>query len=233
MCLHCKKEHTARMPNNRKFCSLDCYRHSPKPYKRTGMEKKCGVCEKLIWVTKSQNKKVNYCSVICHNISQSKKLEYVCKICGCIFKWSPSRIKTNNPKYCSIDCRNKCEEWKLNSVIKGNLVQLNSKKLNNLELLGNNILDEIGIEYQTQVLICEKFVVDVFIPSCNLIIQWDGDYWHGFKEIKDERQRKRSNLDKSQDSYMKKVGYKVIRFWEHEVKKEKEKVIENIRKAIQ
>jgi len=53
-----------------------------------------------------------------------------------------------------------------------------------------------------------------------LVIQWDGDYWHNLP--------KRRQLDESQDKYMKKCGYKVLRFWEHEVKGNSNKVKEVI-----
>jgi DNA mismatch endonuclease (patch repair protein) len=94
-------------------------------------------------------------------------------------------------------------------------------------------LDALGIKYEKQVLICDKFVVDTFIPSRKLVIQWDGDYWHGFGGATDKRQERRMALDKSQDKYMRKAGYGILRFWEHEVHQLKEKVRENIRRAIQ
>ena len=47
----------------------------------------------------------------------------------------------------------------------------------------------------------------------NICIFADGDYWHsdGFPET-----RKR---DKIVNKELKKQGYKVLRFWEHEIKK--------------
>ena len=43
--------------------------------------------------------------------------------------------------------------------------------INKLELAGQKILKEIGIEFQEQVLMFNKFLVDVLIPSKNIIIQ--------------------------------------------------------------
>jgi len=80
-----------------------------------------------------------------------------------------------------------------------------------------------------------KFLVDIYIPKNNLIIQWDGDYWHGntkkYKNLSN-RQERRIKLDKSQNAYFKKCNYKVLRIWENDINNNKEKVIENIRKAI-
>jgi very-short-patch-repair endonuclease len=230
-CAKCGKTDTRRRQAGRKFCSLECYRASSKPERKTGKQRKCGACGKSIYVRQSAIKPINFCSVECFNKWQSKKDEYTCKTCGGAFRWSPSRA-SQSPKYCSIDCRNKCHEWKENAVIAGNLAQQNTKEPTSLEVAGCALLDLLGIEYETQVLICNKFVVDVLIPARMLVIQWDGDYWHGYGDATDERQRKRKRLDKSQDAYMRKAGYTILRFWEHEVHKEKEKVVENIKASI-
>ncbi len=233
VCARCGKTSTKRRRDGQRFCSLECYRASPKPERKTGSERQCGTCGKAIWVRPSAEKPVNYCSVACFNKAQSKKIQYACKVCGSLFTWSPSRVKQHDPTYCSVACRTVCPEWKRNAAIAGNLAQQNAKKPTSLELAGCALLDALGVEYQTQVLICDKFTVDVLVPERNLVIQWDGDYWHGYGGAKDERQKKRVQLDKSQDAYMRKAGYTVLRFWEHEVKQEGDSVSENIRKAIQ
>ena len=235
ICKKCGKVDTRRQPAGRQYCSLDCYRASPRPERMTGREKECGKCGKKIYVRAGADKAINYCSVACFNVVQSCKVEYVCKTCGKSFWWSPSRGTSakQNPTYCSIECRTACPEWKRNAVITSNLAQQNNKAPTSLEVAGCALLDALGIEYKTQVLICDKFTVDVFIPARNLVIQWDGDYWHGFGGAKDDRQKKRQRLDKSQDAYMRKAGFTVIRFWEHEVKQEAKKVSENIYKAVQ
>jgi len=233
-CAKCGKVDTRRRPTGRKFCSLECSRTAPKPGRKTGEMRKCGVCGKSIYVKRNELKPVNYCSVACFNKAQSRKVKYACKTCGKAFEWSPSRTTSakQNPTYCSVECRTACPDWKRNAVIAGNLAQQNSKGPTSLERAGCALLDALGVEYETQVLICKKFVVDVLVPSRRLVIQWDGDYWHGYGGATDDRQRKRHRLDKSQDAYMRKAGYAVIRFWEHEVHKEKEKVIENIKASI-
>lgn len=218
------------MPAGRKFCSLDCYRAAPRPDRKTGINTVCGFCEKDIYVSKSALKPVNYCSTDCHDKAQSRKEKYTCLNCGGSFYWSPSRAR-QQPKYCGIKCRTESPTWR-QGMIQANLVQQHKKGLNKLEELGQKILKDIGVPFQEQVLMFDKFCVDVFLPSHNIVIQWDGNYWHGYKGAKDDRQKQRQKLDKSQDAYMAKAGVKVLRFWEHEVKKEREKVIEVITRAI-
>ena len=58
-----------------------------------------------------------------------------------------------------------------------------------------------------------------------IIIQWDGEYWH--------KKPRRKQLDKSQDAYMKKCGYKVIRITDQQIKNNINKVYANIKRAIQ
>jgi very-short-patch-repair endonuclease len=91
------------------------------------------------------------------------------------------------------------------------------------EKIGYALLDALGADYLPQYLIAGKFCVDAFVPSRGVVVQFDGDYWHGnparFPTL-DARQRKRVRLDRSQDAYMAKCGYHVIRLWESDLRKD-------------
>lgn len=78
-------------------------------------------------------------------------------------------------------------------------------------------LDELGIDYEHQAIIKDKFVVDFRIGS--VILQCDGDYWHGHKRLEPltERQLKQQKRDAAQDKYLKACGYTVIRVWESDM----------------
>ena len=93
-------------------------------------------------------------------------------------------------------------------------------KESQLERRGYQIIDELGVAYIRQHLIGGKFCVDAFIPGSSLVVQFDGDYWHG-NPVKfpnpDARQVKRQQLDQSQDAYMRACGFTVLRFWESDV----------------
>ena len=94
-----------------------------------------------------------------------------------------------------------------------------------MELTGQNILKDIGVKFNEQVLMFNKFLVDVLIPEKNIVIQWDGYYWH--------TKPKRIKLDKSQDAYLTKCGYKVLRITDQDIKNNKEQIYANITRAIQ
>jgi very-short-patch-repair endonuclease len=116
---------------------------------------------------------------------------------------------------------------------------MNAKQLtmhpNKLECSAYAILDTIGIPYEKQHVIGNKFCVDAFIPSLSLVVQFDGDYWHGLPEKfpePSERQQKRMRLDVSQDAYMAACGYRVIRIWEKDIKNRPEHVTDLLRNAL-
>lgn len=101
-----------------------------------------------------------------------------------------------------------------------NVDQQNGKETK-LERAGYAALDALTIAYFPQHVIGDKFCVDAFVPSLGIVIQFDGDYWHGnpakFATL-DARQRRRARLDHSQDAYMSKCGFHVLRFWESDIK---------------
>lgn len=72
-------------------------------------------------------------------------------------------------------------------------------------------LEKGGIAYEKQVLINDKFTVDAFIPSLNLAIEVDGDYWHSLPQ--------HQLRDKAKNGYLAKLGLKILRIKESEVKK--------------
>lgn len=119
------------------------------------------------------------------------------------------------------------------------LIALNAKqqqgKRTTPEVIGYGILDALGIAYESQYLIGGKFCVDAFIPSLGVVVQFDGDYWHGNPTkfpMPDARQDRRMKLDSSQDAYMKACGYSVIRIWETDLKKHPETVTARLRRLL-
>lgn len=86
-----------------------------------------------------------------------------------------------------------------------------------LELKLFAILDNLGITYESYVIVKPKFIVDVRVG--NAIIQADGDWWHGHPRFYPlmERQYKQQLRDKAQDAYLTQCGYTVIRIWESDM----------------
>lgn len=70
-------------------------------------------------------------------------------------------------------------------------------------------LELIKIDFNSQYLINNHFVVDTYIPKLNLVIEADGNYWHSLDKNK--------KADKSRNAYLLKCGYKLIRLTETEI----------------
>ncbi len=205
------------------YCSMRCRRKwQPHP---------CPQCGVVV------TKKRQYCSKTCYDAYQSRnKIERVCVECCVKFLVSPSRIVHDPTLYCSEKCyRGSISMHEM--LIANNLKMQNSKKQTKLEREGEEILKSLGILYAAQVLVGQKIVVDAIVPSHSLIIQWDGDYWHGYgchdwRMHPEKRVQKRMYNDMSQDAYLKACGYTVLRFWEHEVNKESDQVRAKIKSIL-
>ena len=92
------------------------------------------------------------------------------------------------------------------------------------EIKINGFLNQLNLIFQTHkyIKIEHGYQCDFFIPSLNLVIECDGDYWHGNKDNPRFR-----NLNKYQIKTMKKdnlrtqelikKGFNVLRLWESDI----------------
>jgi very-short-patch-repair endonuclease len=215
-CAVCGKVFKPRMGRADQPC---CSRECGARFRRTGKSVRCKACGSPFYVRAGQIGSAGFCSKGCHTRWQGRnKTVHTCKSCGKEFRWSPSRSKAYPIRYCSLPCRNTDPDYR------ARLIALNARqqrgRTTRLEVAGYAMLDEIGVPYERQHTIAGKFCVDAFVPSVGLVVQFDGDYWHGNPTrfpVPDTRQRKRMHLDKSQDAYLSKCGYRVVRVWESDV----------------
>lgn len=87
-----------------------------------------------------------------------------------------------------------------------------------------------------------KGTPDIVFVSKKLAIFVDGDFWHGynFSKVKHKLSETywlpkiKANMlrDRRVNRNLKKLGWHVMRFWEHELKKKPEAVIEEIKRAL-
>jgi len=91
-------------------------------------------------------------------------------------------------------------------------------------LRGRKILQDLEIDFNEQVLMFDKFLVDILLKDKKTIIQWDGEYWHTMK--------KNRIRDKSQDAYLKKCGYNVIRITDKQIKNNIQEVYNQIIQSL-
>jgi very-short-patch-repair endonuclease len=79
------------------------------------------------------------------------------------------------------------------------------------------MLIEMGVSYEPSFFIKPNFIVDFRIG--NLIIEADGDWWHGHPKFEPLRLRQISQRrkDAARDAYLTKFGYAVVRIWESDL----------------
>ncbi len=96
-----------------------------------------------------------------------------------------------------------------------------------IEVKIQKFLSLLHIEFYTHKYISEinhAYQCDILIPSEKLIIETDGCYWHGCKICNkklNNYQFKQIEKDKLRTKELQEKGYKVIRLWEHDIKKMK------------
>lgn len=71
-----------------------------------------------------------------------------------------------------------------------------------IEVIVEKLLQSLGIEFEAQKPI-GWYVVDFYIPSKNLVVECDGDYWHSIPKVKVR--------DGQKDTYLTRRGYKMLR----------------------
>ena len=92
-----------------------------------------------------------------------------------------------------------------------------------IEVKIQDYLNQLNISFNTHryLDILHTYQTDTFIPSLNLVIEADGDYWHA-NPIKysnpSEQQKKQIEKDKIRTKELKEKGYQVLRLWENEIK---------------
>lgn len=126
--------------------------------------KTCGVEIKQ----KGKKKNKNYCSQKCMSAGYRKNNISNCTKCGkpMISKWKSPVSK--NRKFCSQKC------------------YFSYKGRTSIEQKMAETLTKIGIEFEEQYKI-GRYFVDFYIPSHNILIECDGNYWHDIKENKEKR----------------------------------------------
>lgn len=221
-CIMCQSDFRPRPGDG---CQPTCSRKCGAAYRtRARVTVACQHCGVGVSVTKARlmSGRRLFCSAVHANEWQGqRKVARTCSVCRKAFRTSPSVTRL----YCSLACRD-ADPARRDMLIAMNVMQARLRP-NHLERIAYAILDGIGQPYDRQALIGGKFCVDALFQDAMLVVQFDGDYWHGnpakFPEP-DARQRKRMGFDRSQDAYMLACGYMVARFWETDIRRNPEHV---------
>jgi len=101
-----------------------------------------------------------------------------------------------------------------------------------------NILTKNKIQVEKQKHI-EKYFVDIFVPNKNIIVEYNGDYWHANPNVYDKNHLITKNkkkikakeiwkYDKEKKQLLESMGFNVIVIWEKDYRKNKETIINGL-----
>ena len=98
----------------------------------------------------------------------------------------------------------KWKEWRKDYVF--------PKKDTLIEVKIQNYLKKLGVDFFTHQYMHIKhgYQCDIFVPSMDLVIECDGDYWHKYPVG--------TEIDNIRTGELIKKGFKVLRLWEHGIK---------------
>jgi very-short-patch-repair endonuclease len=96
-----------------------------------------------------------------------------------------------------------------------------SNKMTAPEKVFAEMMKELGVEFETQKILGKK-IYDFYIPSKNMMVEVDGDYYHAnplIYESKDLNKMQIRNVrnDKFKDVLAKGNGYTIERVWEYDL----------------
>lgn len=226
-CKTCGKEFVVSAQDATKYCSKECRLLHLRQIHAKGqfpkVEKICAQCHQKYTVRKTMADKQIYCSKKCFyatrtlaksgkdNHKWKEKVKMTCDECGNNFETYPSRA--GRRRYCSKECGTR-----------GNLKRLAAGQRTSIEKAMAAELKKHHIEFDEQVPLFNKFMVDFLLKHHPIVIQCDGAYWHDRESVK--------GRDKGQDTYLTNAGYTVLRFSDKQINKSIHECIRQIKAAI-
>ena len=99
-----------------------------------------------------------------------------------------------------------------------------------------DFLEKMGVKYERQYEAKDigRFY-DFFIPAARLLIEVDGDFYHGYgllHEQKNPMQKHNEWVDRQKDMWAASHGIPVLRIWEHDINEHPEKVRKILKEYI-
>lgn len=208
-CAYCGKEFRTATDDNR-FCSQVCYDTA----RASRIKKRCGICGRDFFTYRCYDSRYKQCSREC---SEQRGRNGTCLRCGKTFRYS----RTETRSYCSETCR-RPPVIKQCQTCGGNFRPTPSVANNrrfcsfrcyrrftgetSIEKTTRHLLEQSGLEFSPEFNINQRDVFDFYVPSLNLLIECDGDYWHSRPNAK--------KRDAIKNARARQAGYDVVRFSE-------------------
>ncbi|GAA4960843.1 hypothetical protein GCM10023205_25270 [Yinghuangia aomiensis] len=170
--------------------------------------------------------RARYCSNACRHLGRRNRVEQPCPECGQIFSVPASAAPGR--RTCSRACRARqlANNPHMRAVLAAARHQMLTTRTETrperiLYALLDRLVPELapGTAWARQLLLLDRWTVDAAIPDLRLVLQADGDYWHGLHEKDREDPRVAGNManDAYQDRKLAEAGWQVLRFWESDL----------------
>lgn len=201
-------------------------------YPKKNRKRKCPICNKVFV---NEDLRVKTCSRQCSlklksknitkwhaQMTEEEKSERYKKI---ISKTAATRRKNNTPSWNSGKTGIYSKET-IEKIRKAALYQFasGSFKKTSIEKIMEDLLKEMNLNYKYSFVLKNHqydFLLDFLLIDYKIIIECDGDYWHAnpkFYPDPKDWQIERMKIDREKDRIATENKYKILRFWEDDIK---------------
>ena len=166
-------------------------------------------------ISKLRGKNRSFSNTWKNNLSKSLKGRVLTK------EWKKKIGIANSKRVWREESKNKLRQWHINNP--------NIKfKDTSIELKVEAELQKKQIKYKKQKSLNNVGIVDFYLPKYKIVIECDGCYWHNCPTHGKGEVKNCSKKDRRKDSVLITNGYKIYRFWEHEINKSPERCINTL-----
>jgi very-short-patch-repair endonuclease len=177
------------------------------------------------------NEAGKYCSVKCRGLARQNRVIKTCPVCEKDFETPASIAWTCCSRECATQLR-RDDPVEVERVRRMQHDLMVSKVPTKPEEALYRYMDEVfgPEEWFPQAYVLGRWTVDAWVPSLNLVVQADGDWWHGWSEKSRSNATVRANMgrDQGQNHYLEKIGWPYIRLWEHELLRDHDGCIDRL-----
>jgi DNA mismatch endonuclease (patch repair protein) len=166
------------------------------------------------------------CSDACRHLAQCNRVRKTCP--NCSIEYTVAASLKDKRRTCSRACWVKImgtDPGRSAILARARHNQLTTRTPTRPERILYALLDEVTAAHpeelcwEPQYRLLDRWTADAAVPSLRLVLQADGDYWHGLlpKYRKDPRVLSNMRNDAYQDRKLTEAGWSVLRFWESEL----------------
>jgi very-short-patch-repair endonuclease len=107
-------------------------------------------------------------------------------------------------------------------------------KVSTLNIRFKEALSRIGLFPKTEYQI-DFYLVDFCFPDKKVVVEVDGDYWHGNPEIYGELNKTQKRVmfkDRREKTFLENRGWKLLRFWEKDINKSIKRCVKKVQEVV-